>query len=62
MSDDAGPEQPTAEVGNAVGNAAADARAELCARIRPAMKASAWTATPAQQGDHSYQQACPADG
>jgi WD40 repeat protein len=40
----------------------ADALAELCARIRPTMKASAWTAAPVQQGDRSYQQACPTAG
>jgi WD40 repeat protein len=34
------------------------ALAELCARIRPTMTAAAWTATPAQQADRSYQQAC----
>ena len=41
----------------------ASALAELCARIRPTLSASAWTTTsPAQQAGESYQRACAARG
>jgi hypothetical protein len=38
------------------------ALAELCARIRPAMPASAWTATGPGQGGMSYERACATHG